>query len=295
MRALFVFTPAESKRFIGKAVARLPAVAQARAEGEIAVCHGSTNVYVAEELFGECASRDKYLSGLIVNRIVCVTQAEEKPPLLVWRKGVLHAPGATMAETLKDFGAGSVFVKGANAVDAEGNVGVFVANPTGGTIGWSYGILSARGCHLIVPVGLEKLVPSVREASRCCGQDTLYYCQGIRIGMIPIMNATVVTEIEAFRILFDLRAVHVGGGGMAESQGSVVLVAEGERDRLDRAIALIESIKGEPSLQAKKSACTNCVPTVMIRSDDGVRKEVKYCMYQGLTEAELPDFMRPQA
>lgn len=294
MRALFVFTPAESMRFIAKAVARLPEVERARADGEIAVCHGATNVYVAEEIFGECSSRDKYLSGLVVNRILCVTQAEEKPPLLIWRKGQLNAPAATMAETLKDFGADSVFIKGANAVDAEGNVGVFVANPAGGTIGWSYGILSARGCHLIVPVGLEKLVPSVRDAARSCGQDTLYYCQGIRIGMIPIMNATVVTEIEAFRILFDLRAVHVGGGGMTESQGSVVLVAEGEREKLDRAITLIESIKGEPTLRPRKSACTNCVPTVLILNDEGVKREVKYCMYQGLTEEELPHFMKPE-
>jgi hypothetical protein len=295
MRALFVFTPAESRRFIAKAVARLPEVERAQADGEIAICHGGTNVYVAEEVFGECTSRDKYLSGLVVNRILCVTQAEEKPPMLVWRNGVLNAPGATMGETLKDFGAGSVFIKGANAVDPEGNVGVFVANPAGGTIGWSYGILSARGCHLIVPVGLEKLVPSVRAAARSCGQDTLYYCQGIRIGMIPIMNATVVTEIEAFRILFDLKAVHVGGGGVTESQGSVVLVATGERDQLDRAIALIESIKGEPSLHPKKSACTNCVPTVLIQNDEGVRKDVKRCMYQGLTDKELPSFMRAGA
>ena len=113
--------------------------------------------------------------------------------------------------------------------------------------------------------------------------------------MIPIMNATVVTEIEAFRILFDLKAVHVGGGGMTESQGSVVLVAEGEREKLDRAIALIESIKGEPSLHPKKSACTNCVPTVLILNDEGVRKKVKYCMYQGLTDKKLPSFMRAGA
>jgi len=282
-------------RFIAKAVAQLPEVVRAATDGEIAIGHGGTNVYVAEEIFGECTSRDKYLSGIIVNRILCVTQAEEKPQMLLWRKGVLNPPAATMAETLKDFGADSVFIKGANAVDAEGNVGVFVANPAGGTIGWSYGILSARGCHLIVPVGLEKLVPSVRAAARSCGQDTLYYCQGIRIGMIPIMNATVVTEIEAFRILFDLKAVHVGGGGMTESQGSVVLVAEGEKEKLDRAIALIESIKGEPSLRPRKSACTNCVPTVLIRNDEGVKREVKYCMYQGLTDEELPHFMKPEA
>ncbi len=292
MRALFVLTPPESKRFIARAVARLPEVQRAVAEGEIVIGHGATNVAVVEEIFGECPERDRYLSGLIINRILCVTQAEEKPGMLVWRKGVRVPPAATMEETLRGFGAGSVFIKGANAVDPEGNVGVLVANPAGGTIGWSYGILSARGCRLIVPVGLEKLVPSVREAARLCGQDTYYYCQGIRVGMIPIMNATVVTEIEAFSILFGLRAVHVGGGGLGESQGSVVLVAEGEREPLDQAIALIESIKGEAPVSPKKSACANCLPTVLVQTDAGVRREVKFCMYRGLDEEELPAFIR---
>lgn len=113
--------------------------------------------------------------------------------------------------------------------------------------------------------------------------------------MIPIMNATVVTEIEAFRILFDLDAVHIGGGGLQASQGSVVLVAEGEKGKLDQAIGLIESIKGEMSLRPRKSSCSNCLPTVLILHDAGVRREVKYCMYQGRTEEELPSFMRQEA
>ncbi len=295
MRALFVLTPPESKRFIAKAVARLPEVRKAKEEGDIAIGHGGTNVYVAEEVAGECPDRDKFISGLVIHRILCVTQAEEKPPMVVLRRGGRVAPGSTMEETLKDFGAGSVFIKGANAVDPERNVGVFVANPAGGTIGWSYGILGARGCHLIVPVGLEKLVPSVREAARSCGQDTFYYCQGIRVGMIPLMNATVVTEVEAFRILFDLSAVHIGGGGVEDSQGAVVLVAEGGKEQLDQAIGLIESIKGEMSLHPRKSLCTNCVPTILILNDEGVRREVTHCMYQGKTEEELPLFMRREA
>jgi len=63
--------------------------------------HGGTNVYVAEEILGECPDREKFLSGLIINRILCVTQAEEKPPLLVLRNGERIAPGATMEETLR--------------------------------------------------------------------------------------------------------------------------------------------------------------------------------------------------
>jgi len=295
VRALFVFTPPESKRLIAKAVAQLPEVKTARAEGYIAIGHGATNVAVAEEIFGECPERDKFLSGLIINGILCVTQAEEKPPMLVFRQGMRVDPAPTMEETLRDFGAESVFVKGANAVDPDRNVGVFVANPAGGTIGWSYGILSARGCHLIVPVGLEKLVPSVRAAARLCGQETYYYCQGIRIGMMPIMNATVVTEIEAFRILFDLEATHVGGGGTNASQGSVVVVVEGEREKVDRAIALVDPIKGERSLEPKKSSCTDCLPTILLESDAGVRRAGKHCLYQGLPEGELPSFLREEA
>jgi len=292
MRALFVFTPPESKRFIAKAVAQLPEVQRAKAEDEIVIGHGGTNVYVAEEIFGDCPDRDKFLSGLIIHRTLCVTQAEEKPPLLVLRRGVRVAPGPTMDETLRNFGSDSVFIKGANAVDPDGNVGVFVANPAGGTIGWSFGILSARGSHFIAPVGLEKLVPSVRAAARSCGQDTFYYCQGIKIGMIPVMNARVITELDAFRILFDLEAVHVGGGGSSDSEGSVVVVASGDKEPLDRAIALIESIKGEIALRPAKSLCTNCLPTILPANDEAARREVDSCMYRGKAEDELPPFMR---
>ncbi len=79
---------------------------------------------------------------------------------------------------------------------------------------------------------------------------------------------------------------------MQASQGSVVLVAEGEKEKLDQAIGLIESIKGEVSLRPRKSSCANCLPTILVQSDAGVRREVKYCMYQGLGEEELPAFIR---
>lgn len=287
MRALFVFTPPESKRFIAKAVAQLPEVKKATKEGEIVIGHGSTNVFVAEEILGECPKRNQFLSGVILNGILCVTQAEEKPPMIMIRKGKHIPPKATMEETLANFDAGSVFIKGANAIDLEGNAGVFVANPAGGTVGWAYGILSAKGSHLIVPSGLAKLVPSVQKAAKSCGQKTLYYCQGIKIGMVPIMNAKVITEIEAFRILFDLEAVYIGAGGQSGSEGSVVLVAEGNKKALDQAISLIESIKGEPPLRPKKSLCTNCVPTIPSVKDLSISKKAVHCMYQGKKEEEL--------
>ncbi|MCD4716304.1 MAG: hypothetical protein K8R45_06130 [Desulfobacterales bacterium] len=288
MRALFVLTPPESKRFIAKAVARLPSVLRAKVDGEIVIGHGSTNVRVAEEIMGDCPERDRFISGQVINGILCVTEAEDKPPMIVMRKGNVVPPKLTMEETLKDFNAESVFIKGANAVDPEGNAGVYVAHHCGGTIGYAYGILSARGCNLIVPVGLEKLVPSVKEAAQHLGQDTFYYCLGIKIGMIPLINAQVITEIHAFRILYGLEAFHVGGGGINGSEGSVTLVVEGKKERLDRAIELIESIKGEVPLRSEKARCTNCMPTTpsMIRSSE---KELegrtsRHCKFLGMKE-----------
>jgi len=296
MRALFVFTPTESKRFIAKGISELPEVVRAKKEGEIVIGHGSTNVYVAEEICGECPDRDKFLSGLVTNRILCCTQPEEKPPMIVIRKGKLVPPEMTMEETLKNFGRGSVFIKGANAVDPEGNAGVYVAHPSGGTIGYAYGILSARGAHLIVPVGLEKLVPSVKKAAQHLGQETFYYCMGLKIGMIPMINATVVTEVEAFRILFGLKAIHIGGGGVHGSEGSVHLVAEGEKKTLDHAIELIESIKGESPLAPRKSLCINCLPTspsmLVSPEEQFAEKEIEHCMFRGKKEEELPSFFR---
>jgi len=296
MRGAFVLTPSESKRFIAKAVAQLPEVKKAYAEGEVVIGHGSTNVYVAEEILGECPHRDQFLSGLIVNGTLCVTQAEEKPPMILIRKGRLVPPELTMEETLRNFGGESVFIKGANAVDPAGNVGVFVAHTSGGTIGYAYGILSARGCRLIVPIGLEKLIPSVPEAARLCGQETFYHCQGVRIGMVPLMNARVITEVEAFRILFDLPARQIGAGGVNGSEGSVVLVAEGKKENLDRAIALIETIKGEPPLRPRKSLCINCLPTspsILGAPDQQFRgKESKHCMFRGKREEDLPLYLQ---
>jgi hypothetical protein len=299
MCAIFVFTPSESKRLIAKAVARLPEVQKAKEEGEIVIGHGSTNVRVAEEILGACPKRANFISGLIVNGTLCVTQAEEKPPMIVLRKGKLVPPEATMEDVLQNFGADSVFIKGANAVDPAGNAGVFVAHPSGGTIGYAGGILSARGCRLIVPIGLEKLVPSIPEATRLCGQDTFYYSQGIRVGMVPLMNAKVVTEVEAFRILFKLTARQVGGGGLNGSEGSAIFVAEGKKEDLDQAIALIEGIKGEPPLRAQKSFCINCLPTTpsMLASPDQqfAKKASKHCMFIRKREEELPDYFQRRA
>ena len=58
MKALFVFTPNESKRLIGKAVASMEEVKTALKKTNILVGHGSTDVYVLEEILGKESCRN---------------------------------------------------------------------------------------------------------------------------------------------------------------------------------------------------------------------------------------------
>jgi hypothetical protein len=298
MRALFVLTPAESKRLIGKAVAQMEEVKHARQKAQILIGHGSTNVYVAEEIMGkekfdQLMKRDRYLSGVILRGTSCTTLGEEKPPILVLNRGVVEPPAPTMAEMLRDFGSDSVFIKGANAVDPEGNAAVFVAHPEGGTIGWALGTLLARGVQIVVPVGLEKMIPSVPKALPLCGQQTFDYCQGLRVGLIPLAGAKVITEIQALKDLAGVEATHVASGGCSGSEGSVTLVAEGEKGSMEKAIRLVESVKGELPLAPRKGICLTCVPSSPAQPKDyRFDSNRPRCCFQGKGEKEIPSYLR---
>ena len=266
MRALFVLTTSESKRLIGKAVARMELVQRAREKGKLLISHGSTNVYVIEEILGkEMASelwcRDHYVSGVLLRGNLCTILGTDKPPILILNKGKVEAPALTMAEILKGFDQNSAFIKGANCLDPEGNTAAFVAHPEGGTIGWAIGHLWAQGIPLITPVGLEKLIPSVKKAVSLCGQQTFDYCQGLKVGLVPMIGAQVVTEIEALKTLAGVEAFHIASGGQSGSEGAVTLVCEGEPASVRKAIDLVESIKGEPPLLPRKAICETCVLT----------------------------------
>jgi hypothetical protein len=298
MRALFVLTTSESKRLIGRAVAGMEQVRKAKEKGKILIGHGSTNVYVIEEILGmektcELWKRDNYLSGVILQGALCTIPGADKPPILVLNKGEVEPPAATMTEMLQDFDQNSVFIKGANCLDAEGNAAAFVAHPEGGTIGWAIGNILARGIPLIVPVGLEKLIPSVKRAVALSGQQTFDYCQGLKVGLIPLAGARVVTEIDALRILTGVDTEHIASGGQSGSEGAVTLVSEGETGAIQKAIQIIESIKGEPLLTPRKEICETCSLTSPAQPKGYQFKgSIRRCMYQGKKEKDIPAYLR---
>lgn len=276
MKAAITLTSAESRRLIAKAVVQMPEMKAALETAYVILSGGTTNAYVAQELLGRDFKPGRFTAGINTNGLLCVTNPADRIPFPV----ILHKGKEvkkTIREALDDFHRETVVIKGANAIDPEGNVGVITAGFDGGTVPQIIGTVTSQGLKLIVPVGLEKLVKSVKEASNSVGAKTLDYSMGADFGMFCITNATPVTEIEALKILFDVDAKHVASGGIGGSEGSVVLVITGDEPKVKAAIALLESIKGEKPAKGIKVNCESC----------------RYaCRWAGTKESDLPTWLR---
>ncbi len=253
MRAVFSLTSAESRRLIAKGVVRLPEVQNALRTGKIIVAGGITNAFVAEELLGiEIKDKYRYTAGLVTQGgFQCVTSKEERiNPYVIENGQVVDKP---WVEALEEFTARDVFIKGANSIDTLGNAGVMVSSPSAGTIGRALGVVGARGANLIVPVGLEKMIPSVPAAAKMAGIGRMDLALGKAVGLIPIVNGTIVTEVTALKVLFGVEATCIACGGVGGSEGAATLVIDGEMVR--EATAMIKQIKGEPPVKATKQNC----------------------------------------
>ena len=258
MKAVFTMIPAESRRLIAKAVVQMQEIEIAKQKAYIILNGGTTNGYIAQELLGmRDLEPQKFTAGTNTHRLLCVTDADKRTPFpIILYKG--ERSSKTLPEALQDFHVETVLIKGANAIDLEGNAGVITAGFDGGTIGATYGTATSQGLKYIFPVGQEKMVPSVKEAAAWAGAKTLDYTMGADFGMFCIPNGIVVTEIEALKILADVDAKHIASGGVGESAGAVVLVIKGEETNVRKAISIVESIKGEPILKGFKGTCETC-------------------------------------
>jgi hypothetical protein len=295
MKAIFQLTPSESKRLIAKAVVRLSQVKEAWKKGYVVVAGGITTSFVMEELLARAIEKGRCTAGISIKGILCVTSAQDRLApgqlidsgigseptkseafqALVFQKGV--PVRMTMKEAFEDFHRETVMIKGGNALDHEGNVGIAMAGFNGGTIGEALGYVYANGISLIVPIGLEKLIPSVKEAASVTGAKTFDHAIGSSIGIMPLSNIILVHEIKALGVLTGVKATHVASGGVSGSEGAVVLVAEGDKAAVEETVRLVHSIKGEPPIKARKGRCSECS---------------YFCTFAGKEESELPCYLR---
>jgi hypothetical protein len=244
--ALVTLNPPESRRLLAKAVVALPEVQNAWKNGMIIIARGITSAYISEELFGiSVEPKAGQTVGMVVNGR---TDANSGPPPCTWhviRKGKVVENADSNVE-IRDFGPDDVFIKGANAIDREGNAGIMTSSLKGGTWGMFTPIVTSRGSQLIIAAGLEKMVPSVMEA---CNHSGIYYYKyslGLPAKLVPAITGKLVTEIQALAVLAGVKAVHICSGGVGGSEGAVVLALEGDETHVEKAFELVKSIKGEP-------------------------------------------------
>jgi hypothetical protein len=244
--AMVVLNPAESRRLLAKTTVALPEVQNAWKNGMIIIARGITNAFVTEELFGiSVEPKAGQTVGMVCGGITNANSGEPPSTWHVIRKGKV-VEGADSNVEILNFNHDDVFIKGANAIDKEGHAGIYVSSVKAGTIGMAWPILTPRGCHLIMPVSLEKLIPSVIEAAKHTGIYHFKYSTGLPTKLVPITLGKVITEIQAFAVLAGVRAYHIGSGGVGGSEGSVHLSLEGDEEGVERAFELAKSVRGEP-------------------------------------------------
>jgi hypothetical protein len=259
MLAQIVLTPAESKKLIAKAVLQLPEVRNALGQGIVAIHPSSSTFFMYEEILGRRPQGVWVVaaitpSGLTYSREAVETRAESgsgpPDPLMsqrAWffKNGILQ-DSTPLGAILDQMGEGDVYIKGCNALDTSGKVGVLFANPAGGggTIGKVMSLRRQKNFHLILPIGLEKLIPvSIEEASHKAGFRDIDKPMGLRCGLIPVRGKKI-DETDALFQLSGAIATPIAAGGLGGAEGAVVLACEGDEKQIDKIVEIVQSVKG---------------------------------------------------
>ena len=250
----FLLTPSAGKRLIAKTLARHPAITKALRNGTIVIVAGTTNGYVAEEIFKthnvtQNFSRNHFFRGITLPPNQEVTDqgrlADESqfPGDVVITRGVWQK-GKTIADIVDFLQAGDVIIKGANALDlSHKQAAVLVGHPKGGTIGLALPAVIGRRVKLIVPVGLEKRVNT--DLSILAQKLNHSSAGGYRL--MPLVGGEIFTEIEALQVLTGAEVELIAAGGVCGAEGSCMLSLTGNKDQEDFAERVILSISCEPA------------------------------------------------
>jgi len=264
MQAEVVLIPDESKKFIVQALVSLDIFKAALKKGTIVVHPSSTTFFLYEAVTGRFPDAEEHwVSGMILPRGLCASRhtiermathdQSMKDPLdnknaWVFKKGKLQEK-MRLGDILDQMSADDIYVKGPNAIDSKGNIGVLYANPAGG--GGTIGRVIARArkdkFHLLFPAGIEKLIPvPVKQAAKKAGFKRVDRAMGMPCGLIPIPASLgqKIDEIDAVRILSGAEATPIAAGGLGGAGGAVVLAINGTKTQVNHAVDAVESVKG---------------------------------------------------
>jgi hypothetical protein len=221
MKAQILLNTAGAKHLIAKALTKYIDFSK-----RVYIAYGTTNDYLLYHL--GINTKKLYAAGCNVRGKFNVTLDRDKPVVLENKK---------LIDISKfDINENDYFIKGANALWYENNkkyAAVCAADKNGGTYGNFYVKAASRGAKVIIPVGHEKLIPFFKETSQ-----NVDFSTGSKISMLRFFYGEVFSEIEAFKVLFNLKAEVICAGGIFDSKGAVGFEIEG--DNVKDAMEFIE-------------------------------------------------------
>ncbi len=251
MKALITLTPVQSKRLIAEGIIKHPDIQKALKKGKILMCRGTTNAYILEKLLNKPIEKNRYVAGQIVPNVgLTGCPADDRLPEILFVNGTPEEI-SLLQEAVEKMGKGDVIIKGGNALDLDGNVGVLMAHPLGGTVGVICGPALARGIRIMIPIGLEKMIAGdVHEYALELGREEVDLAMGNKVGLFPIPGI-VVTELDSLELLFNVSATHVASGGVGGAEGCAVILIEGTKEDVEETFNFTRTLQREKPFQPR--------------------------------------------
>jgi len=229
-RAQITLTVEESKYLIAHAVAEHALVKRVLTNGIILLKGSSTVSYVSEILTGQPLR----LCGIITERgtVADVSPDTSGAHVALLKNNQLINIDEDFLDRIYTLTDSDLIICGANAIDSFGNAAMMVGSPGGGETPLALNTWYAEGVPVIIPVGLEKLIPgNINDIVKKTGRRHKQYAFGMSVGLVPIIGE-ILTEIEALQILFRLESIPIGAGGLGNAQGSITFDVVGNEDNL---------------------------------------------------------------
>jgi hypothetical protein len=241
MKIQVSLTVPEAKRIIAKGIAALPEVQTAFKSGKIFLKGGTTVSAVCEEL----TDKPLLIAGRISPRgTMMANNYSGKFHCAMVENGQLRAVDEILEETAASLKSEDVAVFGANAIDVYGGTALMYGVALGGKPAKIISGIMSEISHIIVAVGLEKLIPgSVSDIILKTGRKDVDASLGMAVGLTPIVGQ-VITEKEAIAMLGNVECTVIGKGGISGAEGGTTMQIEGHKSDVEKILQIVQAIKG---------------------------------------------------
>lgn len=239
-RIQITFTVEESKELISLGTIEHESVKKALSSHKVLLKGGTTVSRIAEKLIG----RSLRISGRIAERgtVAALADNDEPHSVLIKDKSYINID-SNFSNEVKNLKDGDVIISSANLFDSHGNAAIMAGSEGGGSVGMSLGAWYTEGPKIIIPIGIEKLVPgNINEIIKNTSRKGKKFSYGMAVGLFPIQGE-LITEIEALNILTGVKSFPLGSGGLGIAQGSITLEIQGNNEQIRKTIEIVKGIK----------------------------------------------------